>query len=60
MSFYCGHWLYHVHNLDSILMVLLISELANIGVMKPYFLDSGFLNTVENVSPELVPFHIIP
>ena len=27
--------------LDSIFMVLLISALANIGAMKPIFLDSG-------------------
>ena len=29
--------------LDNIFMVLLISELAKIGVMKPIFLDSGSL-----------------
>ena len=27
--------------LDNMFMVLLISELATIGVMKPFFLDSG-------------------
>ena len=27
--------------LDNIFMVLLISELAKIGAMKPFFLDSG-------------------